>query len=162
MTYGIWASSTPSAHVDPPEQIRNAIGRLAAKVLTGADGMKRDPAEAAILVQVTGEKLRYKLGRYVGLDPYSFPNYDGFYKMEGNCIWRGTGKAGIIFKFGDHGPFERDDWDVKAFMIDFYPEFLRSKNIYFRKHSHYLLNQTVNLVRMNGDGNGMEKWAPYF
>ena len=162
MTYGIWATSEPAAHVEPPEEIRGVPGRIAAKVLTGPDGMKRDPADAAVLVQISGGVLRYNLGRLVGLDPYSFQNYDDFAKIEGSNLWRGIGIAGLVYKYGDHGLFERDDWDVKAFMVDFYPDFLRTKNIFFRKHSHYLLNLTANLVRMNGDGDGMKKWAPYF
>lgn len=161
-SYGIWTSGPVSSRFDPPEEIRGASGRIAARVLTGPDGMKKDPENAAIVVQISGGRMKYNLGRYVGLDPYSFQNYDAFTKMEGNVIWRGIGKAGIFYKYGDHGLFERDDWDVKAFMIDFFPDLLRSKNICFRKFSHYLSNPASVLVRMNGDGNGMEKWAPSF
>ena len=159
-TYGVWSSGPVSSRFDPPEEIRGALGRVAARVLTGPDGMKKDPENAAIVVQVSGGKMKDNLGRYVGLAPYSFENYDAFIKMEGKVIWRGIGKAGIFYKYGDHGLFERDDWDVKGFVIDFFPDILRSKNISFRKFSHYNANGL--LVRMNGDGNGMEKWAPYF
>jgi len=161
MSYSIWASGSGSTRFSPPQQIQDASGKVAARVLTGNDGMKRDPENAAIVVQIPSGTMRYRLGQIVGLAPYSFQNYDALAKMEGDIIWRGIGKAGIFYKYGDHGLFERDDWDVKGFMIDFFPDILRGKNICFRKYSHYLVNSAT-LVRMNGDGNGMEKWAPDF
>lgn len=161
-SYGVWASGPVSGRITPPEQISTASGRVAARVLTGADGMKPDPENAAILVQISGGTMKYKLGQIVGLAPYSFQNYDAFGKMEGNVAWKGIGKAGIFFKYGDHGLFERDDWDVKAVMIDFFPDILNDKRICFRKFSHYLINNSSLLTKMNGDRNGTEKWAPLF
>ena len=161
-SYGVWASGPVTGRFTPPPQISDAMGRVAARVLAGDDGMKRDPENAAVMVQVSGGTLRTNLGRYVGMNPYEFPNYDGMIKMEGSVMWRGIGKAGLVYKFGNHGPFERDDWDVKAILIDFFPDVLLSKEICFRKYSHYNSTTRANIVRMNGDGNGMEKWAPYF
>ncbi len=161
-SYGVWASGPVTGRFEPPPQIRDAMGSVAARVLAGDDGMKKDPENAAVMVQVSGGTLRTNLGRYEGINPYFFPNYDAFIKMEGSVIWRGIGIAGLVYKYGNHGPFERDDWDVKAIMIEFFPDILRSKEICFRKYSHYNSNTRANIVRMNGDGNGMEKWAPNF
>ncbi|HQV62341.1 MAG TPA: hypothetical protein PLG08_16290 [Chitinophagaceae bacterium] len=162
MTYGIWVSAAPPATFTPPQQVNDAAGRVAARILTGRDDMKSNPADAAILVQVPSGTLRYPLGRYTGLPAHSFWNYDGFSKIEEAVLWKSIGKAGIRFQYGDHGPFDRDDWEVKALLIDFFPDFLRGKEICFRKYSHYIpFNSEASLVRMNGDGAGTEKWSPF-
>jgi hypothetical protein len=161
-SYGVWASGTVIRQFMPPPQITDAMGMVAARVLAGDDGMKKDPENAAVMVQVSSGTLRTNLGRYEGINAYFFPNYDGLIKMEGKVMWRGIGIAGLVYKYGNHGPFERDDWDVKAIMIEFFPDILRSKEICFRKYSHYHSATRANIVRMNGDGNGMEKWAPNF
>lgn len=162
MTYGIWVSAAPPATFNPPQQVKDAEGRAAARILTGRDDMKSSPADAAILFQVPSGTLRYSLGRHTGLPAHSFWNYDGFVKVEGAIPWKSLGKAGIRYQYGDHGLFDRDDWEVKAMLVDFFPDFLRSKGICFRKYSHYIpFNSEAYLVKMNGDGAGMEKWAPF-
>ena len=162
MTYGIWASAPPPANFEPPPQIQDAQGRVTVRVLTGGDDMRRDPADAALLIETPDARLRHPLGRYVGLPAYSFWNHDAFIKFDQPVQWNRIGRTGLFYRFGDHGPFERDDWEVRALLVEFCPDLLRSSGICFRKASHYVYgNDSAYLVRMNGDGSGMETWAPF-
>jgi hypothetical protein len=163
MKMGIWASAPSPAYYNPPQQITDATGKVAARVLTGKDDMKKNHEKAAVLIQTSDKIIRYSLGVHIGLPAYSFPNYDAFAKFEGSYKWSGIGKVGLEYKYGDHGPFDRDDWEVKALFVDFFPDFLRSKNICFRKSAYYIHNNNeAYLIKMNGDNNGMLRWAPFY
>lgn len=162
MSYGIWASAPLPEHFDPPPAIRAADGQIAVRVLTGRDDMKREAADAAVLIDTPTGVLRQPLG-HLGLPAFSFWNHDAFARIDRTMRWAEIGRAGLFYRFGDHGPFERDDWEVEALLVDFCPRPLRRDRICFRQASHYVqTNLDASLARLNGDGDGAEIWAPFY
>lgn len=183
MTYGVWASAELPRVLEPPPQVRDADGHLAFHILTGADDIKSEPAEVAALVDTGGGPLRDgRLRRFVNIGRLGdtlpafragdYWNAEGVEKFRAETEtqlgyatrfrWNDTGRVGLRYRYGDHG-LERDDWDVKAVIVDFCPVFLTADRVCFRKASHYMHSGApdTRLVQLNGDGAGTDAWAPF-
>lgn len=156
MSYGIWASARLPERFEPPPAMRNRDGYASVTVLTGADGMKVHPAVAEALIDTSGGILRLS-ARSLLLGPHRI------WRAPSPPIrWNAIGRVGLRYQYGDHGPFDRDDWEIKAVLVDFCTRLASGASVCFRKASHYVYGvDTASIAVLNGDGAGTEIWAPF-
>lgn len=156
MRYGIWASARLPDRLEPPPAIHGSEGHAAITVLTGADGMKTHPAVAEALIDTSAGTVR------LSAQTLLLSAHRLWRAPSPQLVWNGLGRVGLRYRYGDHGPFDRDDWEIKAVLVDFCTRFATGVGACFRKGSHYLFGRdNASIATLNGDGAGTEIWEPF-
>jgi len=160
ISYGYWENFIgPSIEI--PAEILRLNGYVYAPALAAGDGSKMSPSEHTILLKAGGNI--YKWGNIIQkIDAYHIFN-EYSYLPGVQVKWNDITNVGFKYKYGDHGPFDRDDFSVRGVAVNFRPWVYGVADsiyneLYFRKFRFYKPDV---LVKLNGDGEGEKAWSPF-
>ena len=156
MNYGIWASARVPERMEAPPEIRTREGHVSFTMLVGADGMKERPAAAEMLIDTPGRVVRRSFARN-GMAENRLVTL-GVDRLR----WNAIGRVGLRYRYGDHGPFDRDDLEIEALLVNFCTDVRRGARVCFRRATHYVYGvDNAPIVKLDGDRSGTEAWAPF-